>query len=404
MARTRPCQGRGHGFESRSPLQIISPSPCISWFSMIISSMEELLKRLISIESTSDKPEALAACLFEIRAYLSDVPGVEFREYIHNSKPSLVVANSGGNKFDYIFSGHIDVVPADPEMFSPYVQDAKLYGRGASDMKGAVVAMIEAFRRLQLSGKSDGSIPRIALLITSDEEQGGADGARYLIEKEGYYAPTVLLPDGGTGNWDVCTDEKGVWWVDIMVKNAGGHASRPWQAKNSIEAAVEFAKHVQDAVKQLWGECTPTNPWAPTVNIGSISGGEAYNQIAEYCTVGLDIRYGAEHGPDKIKQLILDKAQDMGYQVIEKLSGLPSHTDSKEAELVKWLEAVANIRGSIPNLYKANGGSDGRFFSRAGMTVVNTKPTASSTHGDVEWVDLDQLIVFVEVIESWILR
>jgi succinyl-diaminopimelate desuccinylase len=128
----------------------------------------EATKQLIAIPSTSDNLAALQeAVQFVADLIQTYCPQATVECFEQNGKPSLLAYRGAQRpaKFDILLNGHVDVVPAPAEQFSAHEKDGKLYGRGALDMKGTIVALTDAFCQAVLS------VPyELALQIVSDEE------------------------------------------------------------------------------------------------------------------------------------------------------------------------------------------------------------------------------------------
>jgi succinyl-diaminopimelate desuccinylase len=359
--------------------------------------VQKLLHDLLAIRSTADNPSSLSETIRLVKEYLKNID-LEIADYERNGKPSVVFSTHPGTQFRLIMQGHLDVVPGGDQLFSPEIKEGRIHGRGASDMKGVDVAMIAAFAELV---KANPYID-IALMLTTDEEIGGFDGVSYLVDEVGYKADVVFLPDSGLGNWDVCTDEKGVWWLEIKVNGKPGHASRPWQGLNAIDIATQLYREIADTFVKKWGICTQDNFWVPTVNLGIISGGQAYNQIPAEALMKLDFRYGDDVRLQGLRETVepILKKYPVDYKVT--IDAALNHTDGDNPYLVSWMDTVEKMSGRRPGTYKANGGSDGRFFAAAGMPVIMTKPLCSGTHGEDEWIDLEDLKKFQYCIAEWI--
>jgi acetylornithine deacetylase/succinyl-diaminopimelate desuccinylase-like protein len=136
---------------------------------------------------------------------------------------------------------HMDVVPADrtqwkTDPFTPTIQGNELWGRGSMDMKGQGIAQLLAFLRLEREG-----VPLnrdVILLAESDEEVGGALGARWMIAN--HYAeldPEYVIDEGGFGSRDlfapgrlvygVSVAEKKIVWLKLRAEGVAGHGSQP---------------------------------------------------------------------------------------------------------------------------------------------------------------------------------
>ncbi len=151
-------------------------------------------------------------------------------------------------------NGHYDVVPATGEWsvtepYKPLVKDDRIYGRGATDMKGPLASTLIALKAL---AEHQGELAGCASLsAVPDEEIGGEAGAGYLVEKKGRFADACVIaePSGLSTVWD---SHKGQAWLEVTVKGRAAHASTPWLGVNAFERASRLAVCLSDGyVKQL---------------------------------------------------------------------------------------------------------------------------------------------------------
>ena len=141
-----------------------------------------LTRDMILIPSTESRPEERARCFQFLRIQLESLNGIEIREYEKDGYGSMVVLSEGVEAPEVLFCGHIDVIEhPELERYESRLEGGRIVGPGTGDMKGAVAIMLELFREMhrRYPGISMG------LAITSDEEQGGESGVRYLVEEEG---------------------------------------------------------------------------------------------------------------------------------------------------------------------------------------------------------------------------
>ena len=95
----------------------------------------ELTSKLIKYKTLSNNTSEIDGCFDFIKSYMK---GFHVEEVKKNGTKSLVISNEKRKKFDYILLGHIDVVPAKQEMFTPRITKGKIWGRGSYDMKSGV--------------------------------------------------------------------------------------------------------------------------------------------------------------------------------------------------------------------------------------------------------------------------
>lgn len=133
-------------------------------------------------------------------------------------------------------------------------------------MKGGVAPMMRLVKDLATEER-----PSLGLMETSDEEIGGFDGARHLMN-EGVYEPSFALsaePDTwGSDGIQIVYQQKGVYWVEAAAFGETAHGSRPWKGENTVELAWEW----YDAVQEMF-ERSDKDTWETTVNLGSLQGG-----------------------------------------------------------------------------------------------------------------------------------
>ena len=173
-----------------------------------------------------------------IRYLAGLLDGAGFKTEIIATGPdrSCLVASLAGR--DAIaLTGHLDTVPLGAEDWSvdPFageIRDGKLYGRGTTDMKGGVAALVVA----AINAKAAGSERAISLIFTSGEETG-CEGARYLAESGRLGKASSLLVAEPTSN-KVCIGHKGAFWVRLKYTGRTAHGSMPELGDNAVLKAA----------------------------------------------------------------------------------------------------------------------------------------------------------------------
>ena len=205
-----------------------------------------LLSDLIRINTTNPPGNETQAATY-IAKYLSNEG---FETEIVESAPgrgSIITRLKGtGEKPSLLLLSHLDVVAANPNEWSvnPFdgeVKDGYVYGRGAYDMKcmtAIEITVLKLLKKNNINLKGD-----IVLAATADEEQGGEEGAGYLLKhhKEKVWCPYVINEGGGLAFpskngyvFPVQTAEKGILWLRIKAKGTPGHGSTPNTADNAV--------------------------------------------------------------------------------------------------------------------------------------------------------------------------
>ncbi|MBW2000489.1 MAG: M20 family metallopeptidase, partial [Deltaproteobacteria bacterium] len=257
------------------------------------------------------------------------------------TRTSLVAHREGkGSKPPICFSGHLDTVPLGAAKWSvdPFGGDIvgdRVYGRGSSDMKGGVAAMVSA--ALSLPPRERGQAG-VTLILTAGEEKG-CEGASYMAGLGGVLGEAGALVVGEpTSNYPV-VGHKGAMAIEMETKGITAHGSMPEQGDNAIYKAAQAVLKLRDYRFDI-----PPHPLlgSPTINVGTIRGGININSVPDRALAGIDIR--AIPGQDYGK--ILDELQaHLGPDAeLRCFLKAPSIFSDPEDE---WIQEVFNIGGSF---------------------------------------------------------
>lgn len=257
-------------------------------YNMVLMDSLSLTRELITINTVNPLAQE-RKCAEYLGKLLEDGKfKVAFYEF-DEGRTSLIARLEGPRNRDPIcFTGHMDTVPLgsaawakDP--FSGEVFDDKVYGRGASDMKGGVAAMVVASLRL---AKISNGTAGITLVLTAGEETG-CQGAYHLAKFGNVIGKAGAVVVGEpTSNYPLI-GHKGALWVEARTTGTAAHGSMPDQGINAIYKAAQAVTKLQ---KYEFG--VPAHPvlGAPTINVGTIRGGLNINSVPDQTTIGIDIR------------------------------------------------------------------------------------------------------------------
>jgi succinyl-diaminopimelate desuccinylase len=209
-----------------------------------------------------------------------------------------------------IFYGHIDVVPAEGwDAFKPRVVNGKMYGRGAADMKGSIVALLLAME--SLTGRHLGF--DVSVIITTDEEFSQASQLHYLRQ---YLEPIsgahFLNLDSGFGFVSIAG--LGALHVDIKVKGKSVHSGLSHLGENAVEKAGLLMSALLDLKHRIEARqsAVPTHPdtglkrMVGRLNINVVKGGLKVNIIPDECLISVDRRLIPEETMEDAKKELLD--------------------------------------------------------------------------------------------------
>lgn len=314
-------------------------------------------------------------------------------ERVKNGKAEVLrawVKKSFSPKYCYMV--HMDVVAGRDDQFVMKVEGNKAIGRGTSDMKFSIplgIALLnEAFQK---------DID-FCLMITTDEEVGGFEGAKTIAD-EGFAPQVFIVPDGGD-NLNFVDKAKGVCQLKLMAKGRPAHASRPWQGKNAIDSLVLLG----DALLKIYGENSLAENWKTTMNFGTINGGISTNQVCPEAEMKIDFRYPETDSIENICSVVEKSIKELGLDIeVSKMStGLPTFTDINNPEVVKYLDAMEDVFGKKIAVKQTYGASDARHFALLKSPVLMHKPMGGEIHSDNEWEDLDSVMTFYEGLRKYL--
>lgn len=357
------------------------------------NNLVDLASQLIRLPTTADRPDLLKQAVELVASLFSDLPGLAIKRYEQNGKPSLVILTKDTLEPDILLCGHLDVVPAEEKMFGPAVRDGRLYGRGACDMKSGAAVLISLMRHFAQSPIQ----ASLGLMLTTDEECGGANGVGWLVKEKGYRTKLAIIPDGGNAPDQVITKNKGLMHLRLMATGQMAHASRPWEGSNAIHKLLEAL----GSVRKLFPDVTQ-DQWADTLSIGTIEGGQATNQVAEKATATIDIRFTEASSPEKILDMIKQAAPDCQVEVI--LQGNMSFTDPNHPYLKLYSEVLKNELNLQANFQGTPGGNDGRFLTALGTPVLVVRPLSGGLHGPDEWLDVAGFAAYADLLKKYLIE
>jgi succinyl-diaminopimelate desuccinylase len=337
-----------------------------------IPPIEQLLCELIAIPSVSHDKKACSDALNVALNYIDALPGTELRMHVSDGWPSLVALHNADLEPDVMLVAHLDVVPAPEAAFTPEIKDGRVYGRGAIDMKGPASALIRAFHR-HVSSKSDLSV---GLMLTTDEEIGGINGVRYLLDKEKYRMKCAMLPDAGY-DFGLVTLQYGIVRVHVKRRGKAGHSSRPEQGVNAIVSFIDSFKTFQGKMSEL-----PET----VMSLAIINGGIAMNVIPDLCEAKIDVR--TAH-PEKVYAVLQEVFDQKEFEIIADEKVFKIDPKDEHIQLYKKV-AEQELKREVPIRHE-RGATDARFLAPYGIPVIVSAPKGFGHHQDSEWVDIEAL-------------
>jgi succinyl-diaminopimelate desuccinylase len=317
------------------------------------------------------------------------------------------------------FNGHMDVVPVGPgwssDPFGGEVRNGRIFGRGASDMKGGIAAQIfaiEAIRRagLQLQGTVEQSG------VVDEESTGNRNAGMGVLVERGYISSghtdyVVITEPLNVEN--ICLGHRGAIWGEITTYGRQSHGSTPERGVNAIEHMARFiATATQELQPQLKSRINtvpvvPPSAEAASLSFNTVQGGTNTNSVPDSCTVSFDRRLVTseklEDARGEILNLLERHASELPgfrYEYTERYATNPTWV-SAETPLVQAFDAALHdVLGRAPGHVCSPGTDDQRFVvHNAGIEqcIVYGPGEITQTHIIDESLAIDDLLTSIKV-------
>lgn len=363
----------------------------------------EILETLVGFPSVVGTPNG--AIVAWIRNYLQShgidvtiLPGPE------GDRSNLFATIGPREVQGYILSGHMDVVPAaesgwtsDP--FRLRAEAGRLYGRGATDMKGFLAACLAA-----APGLAQASLQRPIHFAFSYDEEAGCRGVPHMIARLPELCASPLgAIIGEPSGMRAIRAHKGKAASRLTVKGRSGHSSRPDQGLNAIHAIARvLAQAVSEADRLTHGPFEHVfEPPYSSLQIGTLRGGQAVNIIPDTCQAEFEARAISGADPALLLAPVRKAAEalsEQGFEIEwEELSAYPALSLGPDAPLATLLE---DLTGMEP-LAAVSYGTEAGLFQRAGIdAIICGAGDIGRAHKPDEFIGTDELLACQAMIEA----
>lgn len=312
-------------------------------------------------------------------------------------RPSVLARWTGDDGPALCYCSHIDVVPAgdpalwDVDPFAATIRDGRLLGRGASDAKGPIAAALEAVAVLRALGARVSGTLELALV--ADEETMGFKGAGFLVDEK------ILRPDlaivGEPTRLRVVRAQRGACWYRIVTTGLAAHGSAPEQGVSAISHMAELVGHLDETLPNVEHDLLG----GPSINVGTIRGGEKTNIVPASCVIEVDRRTVPGETEESVRASIDDAIElcrarfpDVRVDVALEFVSRPFEVPEGARVVTEVAAAVTDAVGLPAALAGFRGASDARFLAEAGAEVVVCGPgDIGIAHTAREYIDLDEL-------------
>ena len=328
-------------------------------------------------------------------------------------RPSVIARPAGGDRSggpagpSLMLNGHLDVVGTEGMTHSPFdalERESRLYGRGATDMKGGVAAMCAAAARAGETGVAG----EIIIAAVSDEEYRSV-GTRSVIER-GVRADAAIVTE--PTRLAIAPAHKGFVWTEIQVRGRAAHGSRYDIGIDAIRHAAlilaELDRHERDVL------VTRTHPLLghASMHASLIEGGAGMSTYPDRCIVQLERRTvpgeraeAALHEVEQAIATVRTRVPELDASARLTFSQEPSDV-AEDAPIVRALSAALSGAGEAVRIEGLSAWTDAALLNSAGIPAICFGPgDIALAHADEEWVDMEEIeratVALTHLIAGW---
>ena len=308
-----------------------------------------------------------------------------------------------------LLEAHQDTVPVEGMIIPPFaatVENGRLFGRGACDIKGGMTSMLAVMARLAAeranSREKQLSSPTVFMACTVNEEHGftGALGLCRLWETAEAifpckpHAAIVAEPT----QLQVIVAHKGAVRWRLHTRGRSSHSSAPEKGANAIFRMAKVLAALERYQKEMVGGLAE-HPLCgkATLSVGTITGGISVNTVPDRATIEIDRRLAPGEDPARARQHVIDFiAQETGLaEHIEHAEPFTKHgglNDARNGALANQLVAAVRSLGIASQTCGVGFGTDAACYDAVGVpTVVFGPGSIEQAHTADEWISLAEL-------------
>jgi len=363
----------------------------------------DLAARLVRFD-TVNPPGSERGCA-EYLAALLEQHGFRTRLVaLGDARASLVARRGRARGAPFVMTGHIDVVPLGTRAWSRdplggEIAGGRLHGRGSSDMKSGVAAMVAAATAEAARVEHD---MEVVLVITAGEETG-CDGARAVVDARLLDSAGALVVGEPTAN-AAYVGHKGALWLKATAEGVTAHGSMPDQGDNAVYKAARAVNRLEQfdfahAGHPVLGK--------PTINVGTFHGGLNINSVPDRAAIEIDLRTvpGIDHAALR-RDIAAHMKEDMRIETLIDLAGVWTSPE------VPWVgrvgRIVAEVTGEAPGVGTATYFSDASVLAPAigaPPTLILGPGEPQLAHQTDEWCSVERILqatsIYRRMIVDW---
>lgn len=296
-------------------------------------------------------------------------------------------------------NGHVDTIPIG-NAWPPRLEGDRLHGRGATDMKGAMVAILEVARALLASGLRLRGDLWLTAVVGHEEPAAAKDGPRVMIEdlRAGRLAcDRILIVEGDEELWTMSMGSA-VFTITLESRRGGTHTNFVPFGRNPIRFMGDLIERIRLRQEEL--DAGQRHPLAgpERIDLGIARAGDYQNRTPLYCELQGSRRWmPGKSARDVIAELEalaapIAQAGDLGLRVEIEHEREPFETPADDPAVLAVAEAARRVNGAEPAVVGRRIVGDANLFVHGtGIPTFYYGPGYATAHSEDEWVSIDHL-------------
>jgi len=370
-----------------------------------MSELVELLRQLVAIDSINPDLVPGGAGEEKIARFVADWFERAGLEVVWDEpapgRPNVIgIARGTGGGRSLLLNAHMDTVGVEgmERPHAPYIQDNRLYGRGAYDMKGGLAAIMAA----GAAAKKRGLRGDVIVTAVADEEYASI-GTSSIVKKWHADAAIVTEPT----ELHLCAAHKGFVWLDVETEGVAAHGSRPDLGVDAIVKMGKVLLGLEELDRSLRAAPSHRLLGSGSVHASLIQGGQELSSYPRHCSLGIERRTVPGETLQKVESEIPRiceqiAATDPTFKATVKTSMVrdPFEVSLDEPIVRAVLRQATAILGHQPGEIGQTGWMDAALLSAAGIPAVVFGPGGEGAHAVVEWSNLEHVERCAEILAA----
>ena len=294
-----------------------------------------------------------------------------------------------------LFAPHTDTVSVAGMTIDPFSgerRDGKIWGRGASDTKGPMAAMLWALRSER---ERIAALPYEVVFVGLASEEAGQHGVKAFVAERAQELRErgAFAVVGEPTSCDAVVAHKGALWLTLTTRGRAVHAAQPERGDNAIYKMADLLRSIRDEIAPELARSSHPLLGHTTISAGTISGGSKINIVPDACVAEVDVRFLP--GEDALPEQLAARFRTICPELeIEHTVSHPMLTDAAHPIIHALVQCGARCVG-------APWFSDAAIFAQAGIPAIACGPgSIAQAHTEDEWIaeaDLERGVSFFRV-------